>query len=288
MKIGIVGGGQMGLGIARLASRHHPRVLLYSRKDIPIQKLNKGIQLTNTISSLSDCTVIIEAIKEDFEEKSLLLHELTHKVIEDPSKCLIASNTSSLSIGQLSKSCQISSRMVGIHFLNPISKISICELISPFSIKDNNNNSNEDNNNNQTLKEAMSFIKSLGKEAIIVPDRRGFVINRLLMPQIREAILMLEEGDLGAVEIDRAYMLGTLSKIGPLALADYIGLDVCLQVIRRCSSATQQPPALLVEMVNDSLLGRKTGKGFHNYYTNKNISNINKEINKEKEDLGPL
>jgi len=124
--IGIIGAGQMGIGIASLVSQHHPNVILYSRRDNTLGKIPKKIHTTNELKDLANCSIIIEAIKEDFKEKSTLLYHLTHNILCSPNNVLIASNTSSLSIKELSKSCINPSRMIGIHFINPISRIPIC------------------------------------------------------------------------------------------------------------------------------------------------------------------
>lgn len=205
-------------------------------------------------TSLSDSKLIIEAIAENMDAKQAIFKELS---TISSSEMVLASNTSSLSITGLASLCAFPQNVVGLHFFNPAPVMKLTEVIAGLATS------------SDTLDWAVNFSKGLGKEPVIVNEAPGFIVNRMLIPMINEAIGILAEGVATAEEIDKAMRYGANHPIGPLALADLIGNDVNLSIMETLHNETGDPKyrahALLRKMVRANHLGRKTGQGFYKY-----------------------
>ena len=204
--------------------------------------------------SISTSKLVIEAVAESMEAKRDIFRNLSH--IATP-QMILASNTSSLSITELGSLCPFPENVVGLHFFNPAPVMKLTEIISGLSTS------------KETLDWAFDFSKSLGKEPVMVNEAPGFIVNRMLIPMINEAIGILAEGVATAEEIDKAMRYGANHPIGPLALADLIGNDVNLSIMETLHNETGDPKyrahSLLRKMVRANHLGRKTGQGFYKY-----------------------
>ncbi|HXF90531.1 MAG TPA: 3-hydroxyacyl-CoA dehydrogenase NAD-binding domain-containing protein, partial [Candidatus Nitrosotenuis sp.] len=202
----------------------------------------------------SDADLLIEAVSEDLTLKTQLLKEASESL---SSKTIIASNTSSLSLTQLAVATNRPDRVIGIHFMNPVPVMKLVEVIRSLTTSD------------ETFDQAQKFVAKLGKTIVVSQDAPGFIINRILMPMINEAIYTLYEGIATAEDIDIAMKLGTNQPMGPLALADFIGLDTCLAIMRTLhdgfGDSKYRPCPLLINYVSAGWLGRKTGRGFYHY-----------------------
>jgi 3-hydroxybutyryl-CoA dehydrogenase len=277
--IGVIGAGTMGNGIAQVCALAGFNVTLLDISESALQKavatvgknldrqvaketltaqqksaaLDK-IRTSTDYSSLKDSQLVIEAATENLELKLRVLQQIAAQV---GSECVIASNTSSLSITQLAASVSQPERFIGLHFFNPVPVMGLIEVIRGLQTSD------------ATHQLALDMATALGKTAITAGNRPGFVVNRILVPMINEAILVVQEG-LGSVEdIDAGMRLGCNQPIGPLALADLIGLDTLLAIMEAFydgfNDSKYRPAPLLKEMVAAGYLGRKTGRGFHAY-----------------------
>ena len=218
------------------------------------KEYRKKIVPTETYSCLSDSKLIIEAVSESMDAKKTIFEELSK--ISSP-EMILASNTSSLSITGLAALCPHPENVLGLHFFNPAPIMKLTEIIAGLST------------GKSTLEWAVDFSKTLGKEPVIVNEAPGFIVNRMLIPMINEAIGILAEGVATAEEIDKAMRYGANHPIGPLALADLIGNDVNLSIMETLHNETGDPKyrahALLRKMVRANHLGRKTGQGFYRY-----------------------
>jgi 3-hydroxybutyryl-CoA dehydrogenase len=277
--IGVIGAGTMGNGIAQVCAMAGFNVTLLDISESALQKavatvgknldrqiaketltleqkqatLDK-IRTSTDYSSLKSAQLVIEAATENLDLKLRVLQQIAAQV---SSECVIASNTSSLSITQLAASVSQPERFIGLHFFNPVPVMGLIEVIRGLQTSD------------ATHKLALDMATTLGKTAITAGNRPGFVVNRILVPMINEAILVFQEGLASAEDIDAGMRLGCNQPIGPLALADLIGLDTLLSILEAFydgfNDSKYRPAPLLKEMVAAGYLGRKTGRGFHAY-----------------------
>lgn len=270
-KIGVIGAGQMGLGIARLILAHDGVVLLCEHDpkslDNAVKKLHRvfadnpktmeRLIVAPSISIISDCDICIEAVVEDLSVKQKLLKEIEVGVAPT---AVIASNTSSLSIELLSQGLSQPERFLGVHFMNPAHVMALVELIACTQTA------------SRVVSEAQFWLEALGKKVIRCADKPGFVVNRLLLPLINAAAYLAMEKVADVEAIDVAMHNGAGHPLGPLRLADTIGIDTCVAILERLYAAApdqSKPPCpLLTEMVRQGCLGRKTGRGFYSYETN--------------------
>ncbi|MHC8350116.1 3-hydroxybutyryl-CoA dehydrogenase [Pseudomonas sp. RT4P38] len=277
--IGVIGAGTMGNGIAQVCALAGFNVTLLDISESALQKaiatvgknldrqiakdtltqeqklaaLDK-IQTSTDYNSLQNVQMVIEAATENLDLKLRVLQQIAAQV---STECVIASNTSSLSITQLAASVSQPERLIGLHFFNPVPMMGLIEVIRGLQTSD------------ATHALALDMATTLGKTAITAGNRPGFVVNRILVPMINEAILVFQEGLASAEDIDAGMRLGCNQPIGPLALADLIGLDTVLAILEAFydgfNDSKYRPAPLLKEMVAAGYLGRKTGRGFHAY-----------------------
>ncbi len=211
---------------------------------------------TTDLSDLRDCDLVIEAVTEDLELKNALWRELDTLC---PPSTIFASNTSSLSIAEMAAATGRGDRFVGLHFFNPVPLMPLVEVVRTVTTS------------GETFDAAMEFSRRLGKEPIVARDRSGFIVNLLLVPFLLDAIRALERGVGTAADIDRGMQLGCGHPMGPLALADFVGLDTTARIadimFEEYRESRYAPPPLLRRMVTAGLLGRKSGRGFYDYAT---------------------
>ncbi|MFW6024481.1 MAG: 3-hydroxybutyryl-CoA dehydrogenase [Dichotomicrobium sp.] len=278
-RIGVIGAGQMGNGIAHVAALAGYEVGLndLSRKqfDAAIETINKNmarqlakgrinegdrdealsrIVFADSLEALGDADLVIEAVTEDEDIKRRILTDLCPHLKDST---ILASNTSSISITRLASTTDRPERFIGMHFMNPVPVMELVELIRGIATAE------------ETFRTARSFVESMGKTVAVAEDFPAFIVNRILLPMINEAVYTLYEG-VGNVEaIDTAMRLGAHHPMGPLQLADFIGLDTCLSVMQvlyeGLADSKYRPCPLMVKYVEAGWLGRKTGRGFYDY-----------------------
>ncbi len=280
-RIGIVGAGTMGAGIAQIAVMHGYDVSLIDtdddRVEAGIRKIDSGLQRLvgkGTLSgtdrdaaldrittgftprTLVDSGLVIEAVIESFDAKAQVFREVAEVVADD---AIIATNTSSISITALAGTVRGPERFAGMHFFNPVPVLKLVEVVRGLRTSD------------ETAATVAKVAERMGKSPVEVADMPGFAANRILVPMINEAIFAVAEGVASAAEIDTVMQLGASHPMGPLALADLIGLDVCLHIMQVLHADfgdhKYRPAPLLRQMVAAGRLGRKTGQGFHSYDT---------------------
>jgi 3-hydroxybutyryl-CoA dehydrogenase len=277
MKIAVIGSGVMGSGIAQvLASQYHVVVrdiqadaLAKSKKSIEknlsrsVEKAKMTQEVMNDImsrivfsselSDIADCDLVIEAATENANIKKAIFKELDQVVKVE---AILATNTSSLSITEVAMATQRPTQVIGMHFFNPVPMMALVEIISG-QVTDVN-----------VVEKVREVVLAINKTPVIVNEAPGFVVNRFLLPMINEAIACLHEGVASAEDIDTAMKLGANHPLGPLALGDLIGLDVCLAIMETLFEELgdkYKPHQLLKKKVRANQLGRKTGQGFFTY-----------------------
>jgi 3-hydroxybutyryl-CoA dehydrogenase len=278
-KIGVIGAGQMGTGIALVCAQAGLDVLLSDVSEERVhaalatingslsRQIAKGqldeagrnaaldhIGVAGAFTDLASCDLVIEAASESEDVKRKIFANL--RTFLKP-ETIVASNTSSISITRLASVTAHPERFIGIHFMNPVPRMQLVELIRGIATND------------ETFESAKAFVARLGKTATMSEDFPAFIVNRILLPMINEAIYTLYEG-VGSVEsIDTAMRLGANHPMGPLQLADFIGLDTCLSVMQvlheGLADSKYRPCPLLVKYVEAGWLGRKTQRGFYDY-----------------------
>jgi 3-hydroxybutyryl-CoA dehydrogenase len=284
-KVGVIGAGQMGSGIAHVAALAGFDVVL---NDISADRLKSGMATINgnlarqvskkavseddkatamarivageKLDDLADCDLVIETAVEKEEVKRKIFHELC--AVLKP-EAIVASDTSSISITRLAAATDRPERFIGIHFMNPVPLMELVELIRGIATDD------------QTFEASKEFVSKLGKQVAVSEDFPAFIVNRILLPMINEAIYTLYEG-VGNVEaIDAAMKLGAHHPMGPLELADFIGLDTCLSIMQvlheGLADSKYRPCPLLVKYVEAGWLGRKSQRGFYDYRGDKPV-----------------
>jgi len=278
-KIGIIGAGQMGNGIAHVAAVAGCRVVLL---DLDQQQIDAGLetitqnlarQVRRNLLSESDRSAAFDRISttldyanfgecdfviETAAENEAIKREIFKTLIPHLSgTALIASNTSSISITRLATTTDRPERFIGMHFMNPVPMMDLVELIRGLATSE------------ETYQEVRILAKQMGKTISVAEDFPAFIVNRILMPMINEAVYTLYEGVGNVVAIDRAMKLGANHPMGPLELADFIGLDTCLSIMQvlyeGLADSKYRPCPLLVKYVEAGWLGRKSGRGFYDY-----------------------
>jgi 3-hydroxybutyryl-CoA dehydrogenase len=277
-KIGVIGAGQMGAGIAQVIAASGFATLLFDAQTAALSRGVEGIQnrlnqavqkgkitsdvaqatikrLTpaNSLKDFADCDLVIEAIIENFEIKAELFKQLD--AIVKPS-AILASNTSSISITRIAASTKRPEQVIGVHFMNPVPVMKLVELIRGLQTND------------ATYQKIQDFCSKIDKTTVLAIDTPGFIVNRILCPMINEAIFLVQEG-VKPEDIDTAMKLGTNQPMGPLTLADFVGLDTLLYILqllhRELGEDKYRPCPLLVKYVEAGWYGKKSGRGFYGY-----------------------
>ncbi len=277
--VGVLGAGQMGNGVAHVFALVGYKVTLFDISPVQLEKAQKTIQqnldrqvkkgvldpaavqpaldritIARGIGDFSACDLVVEAVNENETLKFDLFRQLDEMVNKD---AILASNTSSISITRIAAVTKRPGKVIGMHFMNPVPVMQLVEVIRGLATSD------------ETFRAIAALVEKLGKVMAVSQDYPGFIVNRVLMPMINEAIFALYEGVASADDIDKGMKLGTNHPMGPLALADLIGLDTVLAIISVLYEGFKDPKfrpcPLLVNMVNAGYLGRKSGRGFYTY-----------------------
>ena len=278
-KVGVVGAGTMGAGIAQVTAEAGYEVILIDLEDKFVNRgmenilknwskaIKKGtrtseevdqikVRLTGTTNydNLNDCQLVIEAVVEKMSIKKELFAKLDGIC---PVETVFASNTSALSITELAAATKRPNQVIGVHFFNPVPAMKLVELVPGAETSA------------ETVTAMKEYCSAIGKEAIVVKESPGFIVNRLLIPYINEAAIIYDQGVASPAEIDQAMKLGANMPMGPLALADLIGIDVCLMIMEyffdEMADSKYRPALAFKQKVRAGHLGRKTGKGLFDY-----------------------
>jgi 3-hydroxybutyryl-CoA dehydrogenase len=278
-RVGVIGSGIMGSGIAEVAARAGCQVIVRSRKqetadelratlaDSLAKQVAKGkldeaerdailarITTTSELDALAGCDLVVESVVEDLAVKQDLFAELD-RLVQDGA--ILASNTSTLPVIDLAVATNRPERVCGLHFFNPAPAMALVEIIRPLTASD------------ETIAAVRSFAEACGKEPVEVADRAGFIVNALLFPYLNNAVRMLENGTASRDDIDAAMRGGCNFPMGPLALLDLVGLDTSLAILDALYDEFRDPNyapvPLLRRMVSAGMLGRKSGSGFYDY-----------------------
>ena len=278
--ISVIGAGTMGNGIAHVFAQNGYQVNLIDVSQEALEKAVKTIsrnldrmvakekitemQKKNTLNNLTtiseiksgveNAELVIEAATENLDIKLSIFEEID---LHSPKECILSTNTSSISITKIAANTSRADKVIGMHFMNPVPIMKLIEVIKGYSTS------------TQTLETIMKLSKKIGKSPVEVNDFPGFVANKILIPMINEAIITLHEGVAGVEEIDTVMKLGMAHPMGPLQLADFIGLDVCLAILKVLQQGfgtdKYAPCPLLVNMVTAGKLGVKSGEGFYSW-----------------------
>jgi 3-hydroxybutyryl-CoA dehydrogenase len=277
--VGVLGAGQMGNGVAHVFAQFGYPVMLYDSSAEQLEKAQKTIRqnldrqakkavidpasiqpildritVAKSLKEFSDCDLVIEAVNENESLKFDMFRQLDEVVKKD---AILASNTSSISITRIASVTKRPDKVIGMHFMNPVPVMQLVEVIRGLVTSD------------ETFQVIAGLVDKLGKVMAVSQDYPGFIVNRVLMPMINEAIFVLYEGIATPEDIDKGMKLGTNHPMGPLALADLIGLDTVLAIISVLYEGFKDPKfrpcPLLVKMVNAGYLGKKSGRGFYTY-----------------------
>jgi 3-hydroxybutyryl-CoA dehydrogenase len=278
-KVGVVGSGIMGSGVAQVAAQSGIEVVLRSRKqesaDATVAAMKKSldrlverermtaedrdaavarVRATESAADLADCDLVLESVVEDMDVKKALFAELDEVVKEG---AILATNTSTLSVIEMAMVTKRPDRVCGIHFFNPAPVMALVELVRPLTASD------------ETMAEARAFAEACGKSPVVVEDRAGFIVNALLFPYLNNAVRMLENRTASREDIDAAMKGGANFPMGPLALLDLVGLDTSVAILDALydefGETNYRAVPLLRRMVSAGQLGRKSGAGFYDY-----------------------
>ncbi len=284
--VGVLGCGLMGSGIAEVCAKsgYETRVRETSRElvergganirrslDRAVEKgkLEAGardqalarLHLTTEITDLADCDLVIEAVTEDLATKNELFQALDGLC---EARAIFASNTSSLPIAAMAAATRRRDRFVGLHFFNPVPVMKLVEVVRTIAT------------GQETFETALGFARSLGKEPVVAKDTPGFIVNRLLVPYMLDAIRVLEQGGASIEDIDKGMALGTGHPMGPFTLGDFVGLDTLFRIAEIMFQEYREtrfaPPPLLRRMIDMGYYGRKSGKGFYDYSGEKPVA----------------
>jgi 3-hydroxybutyryl-CoA dehydrogenase len=261
-RLAIVGSGAIACGLAATAAHHGP-VWLLARSDSSAERAKQAVertlkrlgaeidpehvQVVTEREALREANFVVEAVVEDHDVKAGLLAELDRLVGAD---AVLASTTSSLSIEELARASGRAERFVGLHVFNPVTKMRLVELIFPRAASE------------QTRRRALALCETFEKTPVEVPDIPGFVVNRLLFPYLFSAVRLMQETGLDAASVDTCMTLGAGHPMGPLALLDLVGLDVSKAI---GETIGEPVPERIEQLIEEGALGRKSGRGFHNY-----------------------